>query len=55
MQGRLTVCLHSDAGKGWMAHNSGTRICFWSRFSRLLFFVSSEEEGRETPLRLTYL
>ena len=43
------------AGKGWMAHSSGTRICFCSRFSRLFLLVSSLEVGRAIPFLLTYL
>ena len=26
MQGRQTACFHSEAGNGWMEHNSGTKI-----------------------------
>ena len=53
--GKHTACLHREAGKGWMAHNSGTKICFCSRFSRLLRFVSSLLVGSDIPFRFTYL
>ena len=47
--GKHTACLHNDAGNGCIVHNSGTNICFCSRFSRLLRFVSSLLVGKATP------
>ena len=52
--GKQTAWRQREAGNGCMVHNSGTKICFCSRFSRLFRLVSSLLVGKATPLRLTY-